>query len=111
MRQFRVMPAVSKKWEPANSKNYPTHEQQKDVPEGEVDLTGRRFGKLVVESFWGMFTHQGRNGRTYTDPFWNCVCDCGLRHFKTKFTTNQLTKYHYRHCATAGCKAPSNPHV
>ena len=34
-----------------------------------IDLTGRRFGKLVV---------LGRDySREYHRPFWKCICDCG----------------------------------
>lgn len=33
-----------------------------------IDLTGRRFGKLVVK---------GRNGSIDNKPAWACVCDCG----------------------------------
>lgn len=36
-----------------------------------VDLTGQRFGRLVVESFAGRV-----NKRSY----WNCICDCGNKH-------------------------------
>lgn len=34
------------------------------------DITGKRFGKLVVESF----SHTNSNG-----AYWNCLCDCGNR--------------------------------
>lgn len=34
------------------------------------DLTGRRYGELVVESFSHITAHG--------DSFWNCVCACGL---------------------------------
>jgi hypothetical protein len=37
-----------------------------------LDLTGRRFGRLVVESRVG-----SRRGNGWTLPLWSCRCDCG----------------------------------
>jgi hypothetical protein len=44
-----------------------------------VDLTGRRFGRLVVLYRAGSFVYLGKNGqRRYTsNPAWKCRCDCG----------------------------------
>ena len=36
------------------------------------DITGRRYGKLVVTGFAG---YRKRGG--YNRPIWHCVCDCG----------------------------------
>ena len=33
-----------------------------------IDLTGQRFGKLVVREFWGIKHHEA---------WWTCDCDCG----------------------------------
>ena len=38
------------------------------------NLTGQRFGKLVVIGFRGMF------GRPRKRPAWTCKCDCGRKH-------------------------------
>jgi hypothetical protein len=44
-----------------------------------VDLTGKKFGKLIVESY----AHVGKNN----GPYWNCLCECGNKH---KVTSNGL---------------------
>lgn len=38
------------------------------------DLTGQRFGRIVVESYAGLMD---RKGRTNRHSAWNCRCDCG----------------------------------
>lgn len=51
---------------------------------GIVDITGQRFGKLVVENF--AYT---KNNRAY----WNCICDCGNHCVKMgKYLRNGDTK-------------------
>lgn len=51
---------------------------------GIVDISGQRFGKLVVENF--AYT---KNNRAY----WNCICDCGNRCVKMgKYLRNGDTK-------------------
>ena len=53
-----------------------------------IDLTGRRFGRLIV-------LRKGKNrGRRVT---WLCQCKCGQRKI---FVTEYLTSKHYRSC---GC--------
>lgn len=54
------------------------------------DLTGQKFGKLVVVSFWGYKKIMNRN-----NAVWNCKCDCG-----------KLTKtyaYRLKNGATKSC--------
>ena len=53
-----------------------------------VDLTGRRFGRLVVTAFGGK-----RRGRCY----WVCACDCGEA---THVQSDDLNSSHTRSC---GC--------
>jgi len=53
-----------------------------------IDLVGKRFGRLVVQSF--AYTKERHN-------YWNCICDCG----KNKITfTSQLTRGIAKSC---GC--------
>ena len=40
-----------------------------------IDLTGRRFGRLIVESL--AYVKQTPSNQTI--PYWNCICDCGNR--------------------------------
>lgn len=39
------------------------------MPAQRIDLTGQRFGRLVVESFAGSASNR--------DSLWRCICDCG----------------------------------
>ena len=39
-----------------------------------IDLTGRRFGRLVVIERAG--TYRSRSG-SHSEPLWRCRCDCG----------------------------------
>lgn len=41
-----------------------------------IDLTGQRFGKLVIVALDGIRVVQG-SGRTYSRAYWLCQCDCG----------------------------------
>lgn len=51
---------------------------------GIIDITGERFGRLVVDSF--AYT---KNNRAY----WNCICDCGTHCVKMgKYLRNGDTK-------------------
>lgn len=44
---------------------------------GLIDLTGKRFGKLVVvERTEEDYTYE-TNGHATTSPMWRCICDCG----------------------------------
>ena len=43
---------------------------------GIIDLTGKRFGKLVVIERVKDYTYQGKD-RMMTSPRWMCKCDCG----------------------------------
>lgn len=54
-----------------------------------LDLTGLRYGRLVVKSF----SHTNKNGK----PCWNCICDCGN---KCIVMTPQLRKGGTKSC---GC--------
>lgn len=58
---------------------------------GGIDLTGQRFGKLVVIERVGSSTHGG--------SIWMCVCDCGN---DTRALSNNLRRGHTRSC---GCSA------
>ena len=46
---------------------------QRNIERGGGDLTGQRFGKLVVIDFDSWLTHN--NG--HRDRMWKCKCDCG----------------------------------
>lgn len=59
-----------------------------------VDLTGLRFGRLLVVAPAGVIK---KGSRTYKT--WECLCDCGLTSFKT---TNSLNSGNVRSC---GCLA------
>lgn len=59
-----------------------------------IDLTGQRFGKLIVNSYEGLIRNK---------PHWNCTCDCGkqvvvrgdqLKSGKTKSCGCFNTDYH-----------------
>ena len=54
------------------------------------DLTGSRFGMLVVTRFLGK--------TKYSDKIWECICDCGNI---TKVTQGHLRSGHTRSC---GCQ-------
>lgn len=51
-----------------------------------VDLTGQRFGRLVVV---------GQSGRKRRFVLWKCLCDCG--------NTSDVTTGDLRHCGTISC--------
>lgn len=53
-----------------------------------VDLTGQRFGRLVV---------LGKNGKQKDKTYWDCICDCGKI---TKVETSKLKSGHTKSC---GC--------
>lgn len=70
-----------------------------------IDLTGERFGRLIVISRAGI--------NSYGKPTWNCMCDCGnhvivnaheLRNGDTKscgcFQNEQIRIPHYTHRGT-----------
>lgn len=42
-----------------------------------ADLTGQRFGRLVVLERSGTYKSKASGKRTYTQPVWLCKCDCG----------------------------------
>jgi len=49
-----------------------------------VDLTGRRFGRLVV---------QERIGKHLRSPLWRCLCDCGKEHAViSRYLVHEATK-------------------
>lgn len=52
-----------------------------------IDLTGKRFGKLVVESI----SKNNKNNNTR----WNCLCDCGA---KTKTSTSNFLYRNVKAC-------------
>ena len=58
------------------------------LPRRVKDMTGRRFGRLVVGSFLGIKGHSAR---------WECLCDCGNKHVAAGF---QLRNGDVRSC---GC--------
>jgi hypothetical protein len=58
------------------------------------DLTGKRFGKLVVTGFC-----EKRGGKSY---YWNCVCDCGK---KITVRSDNLTNGYSKSC---GCASSRN---
>jgi hypothetical protein len=55
-----------------------------------IDLSGQRFGRLVVIE---------RCGTRNTHPEWLCKCDCGKQH---KVTTNQLKRGTTKSCGCYG---------
>lgn len=54
------------------------------------DLTGQRFGRLIVISF----SHKKDGGKRY---FWNCLCDCG------NTTIIRIDHLKSRHTQSCGC--------
>lgn len=58
------------------------------------DLTGQRFGRLVVLNHSRRIFQNPRQGYRH---YWNCQCDCGTT---TEVLTYQLTSGHTRSC---GC--------
>jgi hypothetical protein len=62
-----------------------------------IDLTGKRFGKLLVIKF--LWT---RNGSTY----WKCQCDCGK---ETSSVANHLRRGLARSCGCARIKRGRKP--
>ena len=74
-----------------------------------IDLTDRRFGKLVVLS--RADNHRTPNGRTHV--MWNCKCDCGrLTTIKADSLRNGHTKscgcLHDERCRQIGLKPSAN---
>lgn len=60
-----------------------------------LDLTGYRFGKLLVQNFsW----RNEKNGMGY----WNCLCDCGNASVAT------LGNLRYGHTTSCGCNQAEN---
>jgi hypothetical protein len=53
-----------------------------------VDITGQRFGRLVVESF----SHKEKSPGGFEKYFWKCKCDCGNTKIvgKGHLTTNKI---------------------
>lgn len=50
-----------------------------------IDLSGQRFGRLVVLS---------REGTKYDEPTWRCACDCGAEHVvRGSYLRNGTTRY------------------
>lgn len=51
-----------------------------------IDISGERFGKLLVESLSKKRTNKG-------EVFWNCVCDCGgISEVRGNYLRNGTTK-------------------
>lgn len=51
-----------------------------------IDLTGKRFGKLVVERSTQFRTEKG-------EIIWRCICDCGSEHIaRGAYLRNGITK-------------------
>lgn len=68
-----------------------------------TDLTGKRFGKLLVAEFAG-FRFNG-NGLT-RNAYWKCLCDCGKTTFVKGLT---LRDGRSKSCGCGmGCFAPVN---
>ena len=57
------------------------------------DLTGVRFGKLVVLK---LYPYSDRHGR-----YWLCRCECGQ---ELAVRQNYLTSGHTQSCGSAGCR-------
>lgn len=60
------------------------------------DLTGKRFGDLVVDSYVGISSH--------LDSIWKCKCDCGS---EVNVTAHRLNNGDVTHC---GCKTLFEKH-
>jgi hypothetical protein len=60
------------------------------------DLTGKRYGKLIVTRFLYSNRVQHHNG-FHTDTYWECKCDCGNTH---KVLTRMLNSGAVKSC---GC--------
>lgn len=60
-----------------------------------IDLTGKRFGRIVVESF----SHHSRTKGGMSKRMWKCVCDCGNISY---VATGGLTSGNTKSC---GCLA------
>jgi hypothetical protein len=41
-----------------------------------IDLVGKKFGRLTVESYNGMHSPKGKTNKQHK---WNCLCECGNR--------------------------------
>jgi len=68
------------------------------------DITGRRYGHLVVTKFAGM-TVGGKNRRVRN---WWCKCDCGK---KIKATQSELASHRLTMCKTCRAKLPAYHNV
>lgn len=68
------------------------------------DITGRRYGHLVVTKFAGM-TVGGNNRRVRN---WWCKCDCGK---KIKATQSELASHRLTMCKTCRAKLPAYNNV
>lgn len=57
-----------------------------------IDLTGQRFGKLLVLE--RDFEYQKKNN--YDKPYWKCICDCGnnddIEQFVNKIDFSEVRK-------------------
>lgn len=42
-----------------------------------IDLTGQRFGKLIVKYRSGTYHLPSDPEHFKSDPIWHCICDCG----------------------------------
>lgn len=60
------------------------------------DLSGKRFGKLLVLSF---------KNRDSSGTWWNCRCDCGNLNSKL---TGELTRRNRKGTKSCGCLSPGN---
>ncbi len=69
-----------------------------------LDITGKRFGKLVAKSIDYCRTRQEASGHTY----WICTCDCG-----NSFTTrlNSLNKGATTSCGCTKLKYNNKPNL
>lgn len=61
-----------------------------------IDLAGRRFGMLFVESFFGSINNR---------RMWNCICDCGNTRIAN---VNHLQRGSIKSC---GCMRPGNAKI
>jgi hypothetical protein len=50
---------------------------EKNLNKNTIDLTGKRFSKLLVMEFAYKKQVVYENGRQRTTYYWKCMCDCG----------------------------------
>ena len=62
-----------------------------------LDLTGRRYGQLVVKSFDRCVGNKG---------YWNCLCDCGI---EKSVSGSDLQSGHTKSCGCLAVKSRRNP--